>query len=85
MDELTEPIAWLEAQKLDKPLVHIIDWGADSVAHLRSWSHSGWNWLIRVKEGSRVCYGGNELKLRDVTSELTFTQAREVMYKGRLA
>lgn len=85
LDELTERIAWLEAQKLAKPLVHIIDREADSVAHLRSWSRSGWNWLVRVKEGNRVSYGGKVLKLCAVASALTFTPVREVIDKGRPA
>lgn len=85
LDELTERMAWLEAQKLEKPLVHIIDREADSVAHLRTWSQFDWNWLVRAKEGNTVYYGGKTLKLADVASALTFTPAREVMDKGRPA
>lgn len=85
LDELTERIAWLEAQKLEKPLVHIIDREADSVGHLRTWSARNWNWLVRVKEGNCVSFGGKTLKLSDVASTLTFIRVREVVNKGQTA
>jgi hypothetical protein len=85
LDELTERIAWLEAQKLEKPLVHIIDREADSVGHLRTWSARDWNWLVRVKEGNYVSFGGKTLKLSDVASTMTFIPVREVVNKGQTA
>lgn len=85
LDELTQRIAWLEAQEMDKPLVHIVDREADSVAHLRTWSGCGWQWLVRVKEGSRVRYEGRDLKLRDVAATLTFHRERDVLHQGKPA
>lgn len=85
LDELTERIAWLEALQLDKPLVHIVDREADSVAHLRAWSQSAWLWLVRVKEGSYVSYGGRRRQLHEVAAELTYTREREVEVKGQAA
>lgn len=85
LDELTERIGWLEAEKFAKPLVHIIDREADSVAHLRAWSRASWNWLVRVKENNRVSLGGKELKLCQVADSLVFTPVREVMNKGQMA
>lgn len=85
LDELTERMAHLEAGGLGKPLVHIVDREADSVAHLRTWSRHGWQWLVRVKEGSRVCYEGRDLKLSDVAAQLPFSRERDVMRQGKPA
>lgn len=54
LDELSERMAWLEAQPFGKPLVHIVDREADSVAHLRRWRQAGYPWLIRAKQGACV-------------------------------
>ena len=85
LDELSARIGWLEAQELAKPLVHIIDREADSVAHFRTWNRAGWQWLVRVKEGSRVSAGGYERKLHEVASTLAFRRVREITVKGRPA
>lgn len=85
LDELTERMEWLENQGLNKPLVHIVDREADSVAHLRRWSQRGWCWLIRAKEGARVCHEGRDGKLREVAAGLTFHREREVAYQGHPA
>lgn len=47
----SERIQWLETQPFAKPLVHIVDREADSVAHLRRWSQAGYAWLIRSQAG----------------------------------
>lgn len=78
LDELSERMAWLEAQTFAKPLVHVIDREADSVAHFRQWNRARWHWLVRVKENSRVSVGERERKLHEVASTLTFARIREV-------
>ncbi|MHB0985131.1 MAG: transposase [Sulfuricella sp.] len=85
LDELSERMAWLEKQNLGKPLVHIVDREADSVAHLRRWSEAGSAWLVRVKEGSRVRFGDEEIRLGEVGNELAYAPAREVEHQGKLA
>lgn len=78
-------MAWLEKQGFGKPLVHIVDREADSVAHLRRWSEAGSAWLVRVKEGSRVRFGDREMSLGEVGNELAYAPVREVEHRGRRA
>lgn len=83
LDELTERMMWLEGQAWGKPLVHIVDREADSVAHLRQWQD--WQWLVRVKGGSRVRDTGADVPVSAVAAGLTYTREREVAYHGRPA
>lgn len=85
LDELSERMKWLEGQDFGKPLVHIVDREADSVVHLRRWSEAGSAWLVRVKKGSRVRFGGKEIRLGEVGNELTYAPVREVECQGKLA
>lgn len=85
LDELSERMAWLEKQQFAKPLVHVIDREADSVAHLRRWNREKWHWLVRAKANHRVRLGGEERKLHDVASALTLTPVREVRVAGKPA
>jgi hypothetical protein len=83
LDELSERLRWLDAQKLGKPLVHIIDREADSVDHMRQWSAAGHHWLIRAKGGSRVRSGQESLKLEALAQRLTYQRVRGVEHKGK--
>jgi len=85
LDELSERMKWLEEQDFGKPLVHIVDREADSVAHLRRWSEAGSAWLVRVKEGSRVRFGDREIRLGEVGSELAYAPVREIEHQGKRA
>ena len=85
LDELSERVAWLEAQKLGRALVHMVDREADSVAHLRQWSELGALWLVRVKGGGRVRWEDKSVKLSDVAAGLSFEAVREVEHKGHSA
>lgn len=85
LDELSERMAWLEKQDFGKPLVHIIDREADSVAHMRSWSEAGHAWLVRAKGGSRVRFGDREMRLDEVGKALTYMAVREVECQGKRA
>lgn len=85
LDELSERMAWLEKQNFGKPLVHIVDREADSVAHMRGWSEAGYAWLVRVKSGSRARFGDGEMRLDEVGKALTYTEVRAVEYQGKPA
>jgi hypothetical protein len=85
LDELSERMAWLEKQGLGKPLVHIVDREADSVAHMRGWSEAGYTWLVRAKGGSRVRFGNGEMRLDEVGKALSYTAVREVECQGKRA
>lgn len=85
LDELGERMAWMEKQDLGKPLVHIVDREADSVAHMRGWSEAGYAWLVRVKSGSRARSGDGEMRLDEVGKALTYTEVREVECQGKPA
>jgi hypothetical protein len=84
LDELSERMAWIEAQQFAKTLVHIVDREADSVSHLRQWSQQGSLWLVRAKAGSRVRYGDGDMSLSAVAEHLSFQQARHVTCKGQV-
>lgn len=84
LDELTERIDWLEEQDFGKPLVHIVDREADSVAHLRQWQ--GRNWLVRVKAGSTLRVGKKSHQASAIAAALPHTAAaREVLHQGKRA
>ena len=85
LDELSARMTWMEEQSFGKPLVHIVDREADSVAHLRDWSESGHHWLVRVKSGSRARFGAGEMRLDEVGKRLTYTEVREVECQGKPA
>lgn len=83
LDELTTRIEWLEGQGLARPMVHIVDREADSVAHLRQWSERSWHWLIRAKEGARIEHAGQSTTLKQVAGELVYSDAESQDYQGR--
>ena len=83
LDELTPTMSFADAQSLTRPLVHIMDAEADSVAHFRQWSHSGWFYLVRADD-RLVEWENHELKcstIRPILQERgCFRQVREVRY-----
>lgn len=85
LDELTERMEWLEGQRFDKALVHLIDREGDSIAHLRQWSAQGWRWLVRVKEGSRMQHHGIVFKAGALAEQLHFERERSVTHQGQAA
>lgn len=85
LDELSERVAWLEAQKVGRALVHVVDREADSVAHLRQWSSRESLWLVRVKGGGRVKWEDKSIKLSEVGARLAYEAVREVEHKGHSA
>jgi hypothetical protein len=85
LDELTTSITWLEDQNFGKPLVHIIDREADSVAHWRQWTAAGHRWLSRIKGGSRLTYQDKSLSAAAIADGLSFAYARDVVIQGNPA
>lgn len=85
LDELSERIAWLEEQKLGRPLVHVIDREGDSVGHLRQWSAGGRYWLVRAKEHETVSCQERSVKLGQLSEHLPFEAVRQVHWQGRMA
>lgn len=85
LEELSERMRWLEQQSLSKPLVHIVDREADSIAHLRAWDEARQRFVIRAKEGRIVQYAGESVSLRAVAERLNYQHARDLDYQGRPA
>jgi Transposase DDE domain len=83
LDELSERMDWIERQGLSKRLVHLVDREADSVDHLRRWSRQGYDWLVRVKAGSKVRCGKDDMSLEELAQQLSFRQTRQVLCKGQ--
>jgi hypothetical protein len=85
LDELAPTMSFAEKQLLGRPLVHIIDAEADSVAHFREWSQSGRFYLVRADD-RLVEWEGHELKcsaIRRVLEERgCYRQVRPVDYHG---
>jgi hypothetical protein len=85
LDELTERLGWIEARGWSKPLVHIVDREADSVAHWRAWSAQGCRFLIRAKDAAQVRFEGVSVKPKALAERLTYCRADGVLYHGRPA
>jgi hypothetical protein len=85
LNALFEQITSIESMSINKKLVHIIDREGDSIAHLRQLSQQGYNWLVRGKEGNRIEYQGQALKVKDVADQTTTTFVKTVQYKGQSA
>lgn len=85
LEELTRRMAWIEAQEFCKPVVHLIDREAASIAHQRQWDQAG-HWLVlRDKAGSHVVFDNREMKRGEVADTLTYQAIREVLIKGKKA
>lgn len=85
LDELAPIMSFAEEQSLGRPLVHVIDAEADSVAHFREWSQSGRFYLVRADD-RLVEWEGHEWKcsaIRAILQERNcFRQVRQVEYHG---
>ena len=85
LDELSARLDWIDARGWNKPLIHIVDREADSVAHWREWSAQGRCFLIRAKNAPVVYFEGQQVKPMDLAERLTYQRAGDVLYKGRPA
>jgi hypothetical protein len=83
LDELAPAMAFAQQQSLGRPLVHIIDAEADSVAHFREWNEQGRFFLVRADD-RLVEWEGGERKCSAIRAILTergaFRHVRHVEY-----
>ena len=88
LDELGPAMKFAEEQSFSRPLVHVVDAEADSVAHFREWSASGFQFIVRADD-RLVEHQGRERKCsvirQELRDEMKFRQTREVKYHGRPA
>jgi hypothetical protein len=89
LDALAPTIRFLARLKLGKPMVHIIDREADSVAHFRRWDRQRRLFLVRADDQRVVQHRGQRRTLPAVVALLhqegAFRHSRTVMYHGRSA
>ena len=89
LDEVLPTMRTLTALGLPRPLVHLIDCEADSVAHLRLWHRHGHWFLVRTDGTRTVRWRGRECRLPALTAALeqerAFARPRPVGYHGRPA
>jgi len=83
LEELKSRIDYIESCRFKKPLVHIIDREGDSVQLMRALE--GRNWLIRCRSNSTVSYQDALVRVDKLSSQLPFTHARTIKYKGQKA
>lgn len=89
LDELGPTMTYVEQLELGRPVVHIIDAEADSVAHFREWSSQpGRCYLVRADDRI-VEWEGNEQKCSKIRQILhqrdLFRHVRRVQYHGQAA
>jgi hypothetical protein len=87
LDELEPAMSFVECQHLGKPVVHIIDAQADSVAHYRRWSSKPER-LYLVRADDRIVeHEGKELRCSALRARCreqnAFHHTRDVSYKGQ--
>jgi len=83
LNEVTHCINKLEEQSFSKPLVHIIDREADSVAHIREWEANQYHWLTRARKTPMVEFKGKSMPCAQVANALHFEKSRQVNYHGK--
>jgi hypothetical protein len=90
LDDLAPAMEFIEAQRLGKPAVHIIDSESDSVGHYREWANTpGRYFLVRADATRIVEYRGVDRSVEQVRQELRmagqFCDCRKVLYHGKPA
>lgn len=85
LDELSARMGKLEHHGFGKPLVHVVDREADSVAHLRQWSAAQQRWLVRAKAARCVRHEDKNTTLAQVGAAVPYTLARRVEHQGQAA
>ena len=89
LDALAPTLDWVDQLPLPRPVVHIIDREADSLAHLRRWLRRRRYLLVRADDDRIVRHDGHERKLAIVVEHLqaaaAFRHSRAVLYHGRPA
>jgi hypothetical protein len=89
IDEVLASMAAARDLGLRKPLVHVIDREADSLAHYRDWHAAGQVFLVRADGERRVRWQDEDLSLEALGQRLhdrgLFRRSRVVNYKGQTA
>lgn len=90
LDELAPTMTYVEQLELGRPLVHVIDAEADSVAHLREWSGQPGGYYYLVRADDRIVeWEGSEQKCSNIREILhqrnLFRHVRSVRYHGQAA
>lgn len=75
LDRLTESLHFAEGLGLSKPLVHLIDREADSVAHYRQWDQQDLRFVVRADDQRVVQHQGQPRPLSQVVGQLIEQQA----------
>lgn len=83
LEELSKRIDWLESQEFKKPLVHIVDREADSIAFFRALGNK--NWVIRANDSNYVDDGIAKQKIKEIAKKLLFSEQRTIEFKGKPA
>jgi Transposase DDE domain len=89
LDEHDPAMTFVERQRFAKPVVHVIDAEADSVAHYRHWStRPGRRYLVRADDRLGE-YEGHQMRCSAIPERRreqgAFHFTREVLYHGRPA
>ena len=88
LDEIAPAMKHADGLSLGKPLVHVIDAEADSVAHFREWNAEGRFFLVRADDRI-VEWQGEEQTctaiLQQLRDEQALVRTREVEYHGKPA
>jgi hypothetical protein len=89
LDELAPVMRHVEALRLGRPAVHVIDAEADSLAHYRAWHRRGLRLLVRADAQRVARHEGAARRLDAVAATLRrrrgFRFARAVAFEGRPA
>lgn len=89
LDEHDPAMTFVEQQELGKPVVHIIDAEADSVAHFRLWSSRPQRLYLVRADDRLVEHDGYEQRCTAIQQKCrengAFHHTRRVQYRGRTA
>jgi len=89
LDEIDPAMKFIEWQRFDKPVVHIIDAQADSVSHYRQWSACPGRYYLVRADDRMVEHEGQELRCSALKARCheqnAFQYTRDVSYHGHPA
>lgn len=89
LDEIAPAMEHVEQLALGKPLVHLVDAEADSVAHYREWSTAEGRFFLVRADDRFVEWQGVEQKcsalLRQLHEQESLVKTRDVQYHGKRA
>jgi hypothetical protein len=82
IDQLSAVFDYVDELGFSKPLVHIIDRGADSVGHYRQWAAAGKQFVVRADSKQRVIHNGENLLLGNIVESVEFRASRAIDVAG---